>query len=73
MIVSGKSSKITVILISSFSSSLANLFTSFESIFIVPLPSLKKISRASSIDDLPISFLPTNVVKLPNSKIVSSL
>ena len=64
---SGKSQKSHVIM--TFLS--PKTFASEDSIFTKSL--LKKISRASNIVDLPMSFLPINVVKLSNSMHTSSL
>lgn len=49
------------------------MLRSVLSILITPFPSLKKISNASRIVDLPISFLPTNTVSSSKEITVSSL
>ena len=49
------------------------ILRSILSILITPFPSLKKISNASRIVDLPMSFLPTNTVRLLKPITVSSL
>ena len=62
-IFSGSSEKHTVISISAFPTLLSCMLASAFSNLIVPFPSLKNISNASKIVDLPISFFPTKTVK----------
>lgn len=63
---SGKSVNVTLIIVSKSFLAEQFLFTSDLSILIIPLPSLKNNSSASSTVDFPISFLPTKTVKSSN-------